>query len=760
MRLEHTFDHLQQTAQLTGHRHLLWLNGDQSWCYEQLKALKSRLCSLNSILITDKLTVDAVFNINRDDNLCRTQIVAKDTVKHLGTEFDCAVYDGFSGVNPDYLAQITGTLCSGGILIFVTPGQLQWRYWQDGETKKLIAPPYQQQDVSQHFLAWLQRCLYEYSALNINHIVSQASPEADCCKESRVLAVADNQTVTEYLPRAKQHQQNVVEQCVAFLTTHQTAAVVITAARGRGKSVALAMIAKHFDNRVVYLTAAEPAAVEQVQRHAQRPLLFSRCIDLLALDDHVVKSALLLIDEAAGISVDMLIRLTKKFSQVILATTTQGYEGTGQGFALKFHQYLQRSQKPYHFFQLDYPMRWALHDPLEEWLNNLLFLNMPAPPDYLLGLPLPFQCKKEQAKPINIFTVNSAQLLAQPRLLQQVYTLLSQAHYRTTPGDLRLILDSPNLHLWLACESDTDNSNTAIMLIDTKIQVRAVCLVAEEGVISDFTEDEQGMKGPDLAQAMSLGLRRAKGNLIPQILIAQEGFMQAQHFKIARVVRIATDSQYRRAKLASKLLASIEMWCIKREFHYLATSFSLQEDVIAFWKKMGFCMVRIGSQLDNISASYSALAMKSLHLNDGFIAELEQNFVIKFGYQRQRLNPNFNLDQVITLTCNSLSHSEILQNNLQYYEWCLAQLTAFSYHHRPLESVDYILSVVLKDSLQQCQDTFLSAYELQLAESYLFKHHSLADVLVRFKISGYRSLVKELRKIGQKLLLYIAQSKY
>jgi tRNA(Met) cytidine acetyltransferase len=759
MSLEHTFDRLQQAALLAGHRHLLWLNGEQLWCYQQLKVLKSRLCSLNSILITDKLTIDSTFNTSFDNHLCGTQIVAKDAVKHLGTEFDCVVFDGFSGVNPDCLAQISGTLCSGGILIFVTPGQVQWRYWQDSETKKLIAPPYQQQDVSQHFLAWLQRCLYRYCALNINHIISQATSNTDYIKNPIPIATTGNQAFSQYLARAKRDQQSVVEQCLAFLARHQSAAVVISAARGRGKSVALAMIAKHYINRAVYLTAAEPLAVEQVQKYAQRPLLFSRCIDLLALSDDVVKDALLLVDEAAGISVDMLIRLTKKFPQVIFATTTQGYEGTGQGFALKFHQYLQRRDKPYHFFQLNYPMRWAANDPLENWLNSLLFLNVPAVCVDQPGLSLP--CKTQQAKPISIIKVNSAQLLAQPRLLQQVYSLLSQAHYRTTPGDLRLILDSPNLHLWLACETqiDTDNRNSALV-IDEKVQVRAVCLVAEEGVISDFAEDEQGMNGADLAQAMYLGLRRPKGNLVPQILIAQEGFIQAQHFKIARIVRIATDSQFRRAKLASKLLTDIEAWCIKREYHYLATSYSLQQEVTAFWQKMNFRMVRIGNQLDTISASYSALALKPLHINDGFITELEQNFVIKFGYQQQRLNPNFNVDQGITLKNKTLSHSELLRNNSQYYQWCLSQLAAFAYHHRSLESIDYILCAVLKDRLKQCRDNFLNARELQLVECYFYQHYCLADVLTKFKISGYRSLVKELREICQKLLLHIEQSKH
>lgn len=755
MSLEHTFDRLQQAALLAGHRHLLWLNGEQLWCYQQLKVLKSRLCSLNSILITDKLTIDLTFNANFEDHLCGTQIVAKDTVKHLGTEFNCVVFDGFSGVNPDCLAQISGTLCSGGILIFVTPGQVQWRYWQDSETKKLIAPPYQQQDVHQYFLAWLQRCLYRYSTFNTDHILSQATSNTDYIKSPTSIETTDNQTFTQYLATAKRHQQSVVEQCLAFLARHQSSAVVISAARGRGKSVALAMIAKYFINRAVYLTAAEPLAVEQVQKYAQRPLHFSRCIDLLALSDDVVKGALLLVDEAAGISVDMLIRLTKKFSQVIFATTTQGYEGTGQGFALKFHQYLQRCDNPYHFFQLNYPMRWAPNDPLENWLNGLLFLNVPAVCVDQSGLPL--QCETEQAKPISIIKVNSAQLLAQPRLLQQVYTLLSQAHYRTTPGDLRLILDSPNLHLWLACE--TDNRNTAVALIGEKVQVRAVCLVAEEGMISDFAEDQQGMRGPDLAQAMYLGLRRAKGNLVPQILIAQEGFIQAQHFKVARIVRIATDSQFRRAKLASKLLTDIEAWCIKREYHYLATSYSLQQEVTAFWQKMNFRMVRIGNQLDNISASYSALALKPLRLNDSFIIELEQNFKIKFGYQQHRLNPNFNVDLGISFKDNTLSHSELLQHNSQYYQWCLSQLAAFAYHHRPLESIDYILCAVLKDRLQQCRDDFLKTQELQLVECYLYQHHCLADVLIKFKISGYRSLVKELRDICQKLLLHIEQSK-
>jgi len=753
MSLEQTFQRLQQIAERAGHRHLLWLNGDQLWCYQQLQAVKAQLLAVNSILITDSKTLESTFNPSLDNQLCPTQIVAKNTVKHLGTELDCVVFDGFSGINPDCLAQIAGALRCGGVFVLVTPSQNQWRFWQDAETKKLIAPPYRVKDVKQHFLAWLQRCINDYSTVNnVNHIFSQDDREPRCDVSKTAMLTSKSKTFKDYFCKAQHRQNAVVEQCAIFLARHQSAALIISAARGRGKSVALALLAKKLTHRKIYLTAAEPLAVEQVQKYAQRPLLFSRCIDLLALEDDQVKGALLLVDEAAGISVDMLIRLTKKFAQVVFATTTQGYEGTGQGFALKFQQYLQRSQNPHQFFQLDEPMRWAPNDPLENWLNSLLFLNMTAPQGSKA------RCvsdhRKEQMKAMSIVKVNSAQLLAQPNLLQQVYTLLSQAHYRTTAGDLRLILDSPNLHLWLACEG----YDTQLKMITGSVQVRAVCLLALEGAVNDFAEDDQGLSGPALAQAMYQGLRRPNGNLIPQILIGQEGFLQAKNFKIARVVRIATDGEYRRAKIASKLLASIEAWSVKKECHYLASSFSIQQDVIAFWKKLNFRIVRIGTQLDSISASYSAVVMKAL-VKDDFIDLAEQNFVVKFCYQRRRLNPNFNLDDIILTKADTLSHSQLLHTNPAYHQWCLCQLNAFGHYHRPLESVDYILNTILKQVLAKSQEPFLNADEMQLVDDYLYQHKPMPDVLKNLNLSGYRSMVKMFRSITKKLLIHTATAK-
>ncbi|MEI8617443.1 DUF1726 domain-containing protein [Pseudoalteromonas sp. B193] len=49
----------------------------------------------------------------------------------LGQEFAHAVYDGFSGLHPDKLAALAGTIKAGGILFLLLPELDDLASWQD-----------------------------------------------------------------------------------------------------------------------------------------------------------------------------------------------------------------------------------------------------------------------------------------------------------------------------------------------------------------------------------------------------------------------------------------------------------------------------------------------------------------------------------------------------------------------------------------------------------------------------------------------------
>ena len=87
----------------------------------------------------------------------------------------------------------------------------------------------------------------------------------------------------------------------------------------------------------------------------------------------------MLIDEAAAIPQPILLALLQRFPRVLLSTTTDGYEGTGQGFVLRFLRELSRRDPGWQRLTLDAPVRWTANDPLERWLYRSLLLDAQEP---------------------------------------------------------------------------------------------------------------------------------------------------------------------------------------------------------------------------------------------------------------------------------------------------------------------------------------------------------------------------------------------
>lgn len=111
----------------------------------------------------------------------------------------------------------------------------------------------------------------------------------------------------------------------------------------------------------------------------------------------------------------------------------QGYEGSGRGFLLKFCAGLPAFPS----LSLQQPMRWAQDDSLERVINNaLLFSELPE-----------WQATKQE---ISVSQVEQRELCADPQRLRCFYALLSSAPYRTSPLDLRRLMDAPSMHFVLA----------------------------------------------------------------------------------------------------------------------------------------------------------------------------------------------------------------------------------------------------------------------------------------------------------------------
>ena len=711
------------------HRQLLWLSGEQAWCYSELRTIKPLLGARNTAAVHSQNVFNRHFKSQENSLICQTQIINKECYKYLGNEFQTIIFDAYSGLNPDYLAQICGTLIAGGVLILVTPDVDQWQVWDEAELGNLCAQPFSKSHVTRHFLCWVKRHLQvDQDLLRYSQRQTIASTYKPPAEFKKTLSV-------NY--KAIQEQALLVAQCQEFLIQNAQAHAVIMACRGRGKSAALGLLANSLQTeKKLFITASHRSAVLQIEKFCNVAIKFISPEQLLK-QPVVAADYIVLIDEAASIGMDILVKIIHRYPKIVFSTTTQGYEGTGQGFKLRLLKYLSGSSSAFRLFSLSYPMRWAAEDPLEKWLHKVLLLD--------IGDKTADDNVTRDTSTAAAFTqhtlekIGRAQLIDNPLKLQQMFSLLSQAHYRTTPSDLRLILDSPNMHLWL---------------VSDELQVIAICLVAVEGPISTFDVDSQGMSAEQLAMAMYRGLRRPKGNLVPQILIAQEGLLEAKSYKFARVVRIATDHQYRRLGLARQLLVAVESWALSQSCDYLAASFSLQCDLLKFWRSKGFSLVRVGHQLDKVTASHNALVLKSINHRSSLLLTLQHSFSFRLKFQRRRI---FNQSQMFAYI--ALEKAESKEKQCFFDEnlaWFYGQLSIFAYQHRPLESIGYCFFLLLEKFFDLWQSKGFSTGYKTLLQSYFWDNSALEEIYKDLKISGYRSFVKLMRDAAKSFLALLA----
>ena len=125
-----------------------------------------------------------------------------------------------------------------------------------------------------------------------------------------------------------------------------------------------------------------------------------------------------------------------------MPTTVHGYEGTGRGFDLRFRATLTALTPQWKSLKLSTPIRWASDDPVETWLFDALKLKASPVDAKTLSEVTARHCRYE--------CINRDVLLAEPQLLNTLFGLLVQAHYQTTPADLRNLLDGPNISVWIS----------------------------------------------------------------------------------------------------------------------------------------------------------------------------------------------------------------------------------------------------------------------------------------------------------------------
>ncbi|MCQ8228590.1 tRNA(Met) cytidine acetyltransferase TmcA [Pantoea trifolii] len=630
--------------QRAGIRRLCVIAGDAEWAQQQ--AINRR-----AALSGDWLTVS--------DSADFPQAVAPGALRTLlGREFQHAIFDARNGFHAEAFAALAGTLRAGSWLLLLTPAWESWPNQTDADSLRWadVAEPI----ATPHF---------------IHHLQSLMLQDAQVMLQRQHQAV--RYPVETHLPdwrcRAPQQQAQILEQLEAM--PHGVA--VITAARGRGKSALAGMLAQR--NQHCLVTAPAKVSTAVLAEFAGEYFSFM-APDAILAQENPPQAQWLIVDEAAAIPAPILQQLVQRFPRVLLITTVEGYEGTGRGFMLRFCATLPDVR----LFQLDEPLRWSPNDPLEQWLSQALLF--------------------EDAQESNI----SGEIAIYPatpehnlQALEAGYRLLASAHYRTSPLDLRRMLDAPGMRLWLAGEAD---------------QVTGALWLVEEG----------GLDQP-LVDAVWAGYRRPRGNLVAQSLAAHAGFAQAATLRSQRISRIAVQASQRQRGIGKALVATARQQA--QGCDYLSVSFGYTESLWHFWRACGFTLVRIGSQREASSGCYAAMAM----LATSAAGEVLQQ------QAAQRLARDWPwLRDIIELPLTLASDAS---QQLNDDDWTF--LAGFAWAQRPFEASYAALQRLVRQSPSP------------LLNAILLQKQTLTQAAQYAGLSGRKALINQLRSEAAAALIHL-----
>ena len=529
-------------------RQLVALQGSMDWCDSQFSAIVQ--LNLPVLVISNRLP-GSISGIS--------PIAFSKADACLGREAGIVVLDLFTGFNPDVLCIAAGLVRAGGVLVVLSTTARDWplhtdRYasWQD-----------QSQSPHPRFAD------YFFAAVQADDGIGLLlTPQGLPAPESG-LPVLQPTVFEQGMTRS---QSDCLRRIRQWFERDQQGMVLIRAPRGRGKSSCLGMLVKQLqaDNRILVCADSRAAAAALLQWVPQA--------EFIAPDRLLLKypaADLVVIDEAAMIPLSLLRQIQGLYPRLVMATTTGGYEGTGQGFMLRFVAALEAEKLLQ--LELEDPVRWCRGDQLELWLDQVLMQSVAKQPEEDGGIDR-MGWQLQVVEDPGAFDFRAS--------LQQVYQLLNAAHYRTRPSDLRMLMENPDL-----------------LLIVARLGERVVGAV--------LLNREGGLDG-NLCEQIFLGKRRPKGHLLAQMLTAQAGVSHFAGYRGLRVLRIAVSAGFRRRGLGTALLECALEYARASELDYLGASFALDAQTTCFWQQAGFSLVHISYAQGKSSGNHSLAILCSL----------------------------------------------------------------------------------------------------------------------------------------------------
>ncbi|EAA09908.4 AGAP010491-PA [Anopheles gambiae str. PEST] len=528
----------------------------------------------------------------------------KDTHTILGKTYGVCVLQDFEALTPNLMARTVETVEGGGLIILLlkTISSLKQLYTMSMDVHKRYRTE-AHQNVTCRFnerlilsLADCSRCLLVNDDLTVLPLSSRTA-------DVKPIDVASIENVqSEQLAELKESladappagplvnlcrtydQAKAVAQFIDALAEKQLKPPTsLTAGRGRGKSAAMGLaiagsIAFGYVN--VYVTSPSPENlitlfefilkgfdVLEYQEHTDYTIIrstnpnFNKAIIRINItrnnrqtiqyisptDAHLLNAAdLLIIDEAAAIPLPMVRAMLGPYL-VFMASTINGYEGTGRSLSLKLLSQLQKETNAPLPIKLEESIRYSPGDPVESWLTSLLCLDATIVQNMNSGCPPPDECQLYYVDRDALFSYHKAA----ETFLQRIVSICVSSHYKNSPNDLQMMSDAPAHHLFCLLGPIVKKNQLPEILV-----VIQVCL---EGEISSTT----------LANSLVRGMK-ASGDLIPWNITEQFGDHEFPKLSGARIVRIATHPNYQRMGYGKRALNQLK--------HYYEGRFPIESD--------------------------------------------------------------------------------------------------------------------------------------------------------------------------------------
>lgn len=583
---------LEQRKQAQHHRQLLVISGEEQWCIQTAKSI---------IQAQDENINSSTLAVGVPE--LTSNIKTKQYRQYLGHEFNTVIYNAWQGIRANALSALAGTVQKGGLMLLLCPSLKSWPEHKDPELTERISFGYVENFHTSYFVKWLISCIQNDESVCLVSENDIHFFQAKVAQSEIPTKVALDGTQ----PLVTQCQASAIKSIIKVATGHRGRPLVLQADRGRGKSSALgiaaAQLTKQFDKSII-ITAPLRSQCQQAFT------FFENCdglleklqfvaIDKLLEEEH--DTDLLIIDEAAAVPATLLSQLCRRYKRLVFSTTVHGYEGSGKGFDIRFKPLLLSQFPQTRIAHLTSPLRWFEQDPLEAFWFNVFcqqsvkegpnsHTKKQVTPKSTLKCPTSDAMNCEARTPdLQNFTgaLSPNELVHSPNLLQQIFSLLIEAHYQTTPDTLASMLESPT-HVVFA------NINEG--------EVDAAAIASVEG----------GELLAPLAEEISFGERRPNGHLLAQKLTYTMAQPSLCYFQYLRVIRIAVKHNERRKSIGSLLLTEIERYSQKLNFDFVGASFGLDKGTLSFWLNNEYNIVDVGLRKETATGEHNAIVLKQL----------------------------------------------------------------------------------------------------------------------------------------------------